>query len=454
MTSISVAQHPNIMARHRGNQFTGKENVGRENQAVRKAGEIAQGNAFADFKFTEFKKDEGLKERPGLTDGTNRHVGYVNKIRRDSVSGKPKEVKKVPLVRTHSKVSFKPGGRKPSVSEKKQTRFTVPVPSHVVPDDHELSPMDVDSPMVRIRSVMTRKPHGVLDIDAIKDPLTCSEYAQDVIDYLQMVERRSSFPEKYLQQKGSDVTPHMRTVLMDWLIQVQVHQDLSQHTLHLCVNLIDKFLSIQNVMLDTLQLLGITSLLIAAKYHERFPPEICDLCHLTDGTYEPSQVLKMERYILKKLNFDLNIPGPVIFLERFLLVNQCEKKMLIQSMSMYLLDLTLTEATFVHFYHSLLAASAIYISRELLGCDVLWDQAFAHYTKYSENDLSECVRAMKRTLSKLNKSKFTGAKQKYAHHDFHSISKHRVLIPAELWPEHEHEHEDHEKLKSNETLIM
>lgn len=27
-------------------------------------------------------------------------------------------------------------GRKPSVSEKKQTRFTVPVPGHVVPDDH------------------------------------------------------------------------------------------------------------------------------------------------------------------------------------------------------------------------------------------------------------------------------------------------------------------------------
>lgn len=46
--------------------------------------------------------------------------------------------------------------------------------------------MDVDSPMVRIRSIMTRKPHGVLDIDAIKDPLTCSEYAQDVIDYLQV----------------------------------------------------------------------------------------------------------------------------------------------------------------------------------------------------------------------------------------------------------------------------
>lgn len=46
--------------------------------------------------------------------------------------------------------------------------------------------MDVDSPMVRIRNLMTRKPPGVVDIDAVKDPLTCSEYAQDVIDYLQV----------------------------------------------------------------------------------------------------------------------------------------------------------------------------------------------------------------------------------------------------------------------------
>ena len=53
-----------------------------------------------------------------MSDGTNavntQHVGgYINRIRRDSISGKPKEVKKVPLVRTHSKVSFKPAGKVP-----------------------------------------------------------------------------------------------------------------------------------------------------------------------------------------------------------------------------------------------------------------------------------------------------------------------------------------------------
>lgn len=64
------------------------------------------------------RKNNYYLQRTGLTDGTNNmHVGYINKIRRDSVSGKPKEQRKVPLVRTHSKVSFKPGGERTTYSE-------------------------------------------------------------------------------------------------------------------------------------------------------------------------------------------------------------------------------------------------------------------------------------------------------------------------------------------------
>ncbi|WAR07552.1 CCNB2-like protein, partial [Mya arenaria] len=104
------------------------------------------------------------------------------------------------------------------------------------------------------------------------------------------------------------------------------HQELSQFTLHLCANLIDKFLAKQRVLLNVVQLVGITALLLAAKYYERFPPDIVDLCRLTDDTYVPDQVLKMERCMLRKLDFDLNMPGPIVFVERFLMVNDCENK--------------------------------------------------------------------------------------------------------------------------------
>ncbi|XP_052809179.1 uncharacterized protein LOC128237629 [Mya arenaria] len=325
-------------------------------------------------------------------------------------------------------------GRKKSVAEKK---FTVDVPDHVA---HDMSPMDVDSPLVMIRNKMTKKPIHVQDIDAMNDPLKSSVYAQDIIEYLQAVERRSIFPSNFLLEKNREVTPHVRTVLMDWLIQVQNHQELSQFTLHLCANLIDKFLAKQRVLLNVVQLVGITALLLAAKYYERFPPDIVDLCRLTDDTYVPDQVLKMERCMLRKLDFDLNMPGPIVFVERFLMVNDCENKHLIESMSVFLLDLTLTELSYVHFCPSMLAASAIYVARGLLACAELWNPSFVHYTKYTEKDLDECVRMIRKSLSKLGKSKFQGARTKFAHHSYHGISKHHsVLTAINLWPEEEND---------------
>jgi len=74
-----------------------------------------------------------------------------------------------------------------------------------------------------------------------------------------------------------EVTPQMRAILTDWLIQVQVqnvHEELCQQTLHLAVAFIDKFLVVKGVKLQLLQILGITCLFIAAKYVERFPPEV------------------------------------------------------------------------------------------------------------------------------------------------------------------------------------
>ncbi|WAR07485.1 CCNB2-like protein [Mya arenaria] len=260
------------------------KNVPTEKLAVRKHNILAQ-EAMANFKYKPNPVDpqNPVQPRKGLRLESN--GGYINKIRMDSVSGKPKEAKKVPLVRTHSKVFFKPAaGRKKSVAEKK---FTVDVPDHVA---HDMSPMDVDSPLVMIRNKMTKKPIHVQDIDAMNDPLKSSVYAQDIIEYLQN------------------------------------HQELSQFTLHLCANLIDKFLAKQRVLLNVVQLVGITALLLAAKYYERFPPDIVDLCRLTDDTYVPDQVLKMERCMLRKLDFDLNMPGPIVFVERFLMVNDCENK--------------------------------------------------------------------------------------------------------------------------------
>ena len=63
-----------------------------------------------------------------------------------------------------------------------------------------------------------------------------------------------------------DITPVMRTILVDWLIEVQENFELFHETLYLCVRLVDLYLSKKEVKREYLQLVGATCMLIASKF--------------------------------------------------------------------------------------------------------------------------------------------------------------------------------------------
>lgn len=61
-----------------------------------------------------------------------------------------------------------------------------------------------------------------------------------------------------------DVDFSMRSILVDWLIDVAVEFDLQTETLFLAVNFVDRCLSVFPIDRATLQLLGTTCMFIAA----------------------------------------------------------------------------------------------------------------------------------------------------------------------------------------------
>ena len=115
----------------------------------------------------------------------------------------------------------------------------------------------------------------------------------------------------------NDINENMRLILLDWLVEVHIRFNLLTETLFITINLIDRFLSIKNINRKYLQLLGITSLLLACKYEEIYPPEIKDLIHMTDNAYNRKQVFKMEYEILNALQFNISFPTSLKFLEYF-----------------------------------------------------------------------------------------------------------------------------------------
>ena len=110
-------------------------------------------------------------------------------------------------------------------------------------------------------------PSGVLwDFDAEnwQDPYQVSPYAQEIFDYLK--KRESAFIIGDYMERQVCLTKWMRSLLIDWMVEVQESFELNHETLYLAVKLVDLYLTKVNVGKETLQLLGAASLFIASKY--------------------------------------------------------------------------------------------------------------------------------------------------------------------------------------------
>jgi cyclin B len=69
--------------------------------------------------------------------------------------------------------------------------------------------------------------------------------------------------------KQTDINSSMRTILVDWLVEVQENFELFHETLYIAVRLVDTYLSRKEVKREYLQLVGATCMLIAAKFEVR-----------------------------------------------------------------------------------------------------------------------------------------------------------------------------------------
>jgi cyclin B len=71
-----------------------------------------------------------------------------------------------------------------------------------------------------------------------------------------------------------DINAKMRSILVDWLIEVHRKFELMPETFYLTLNIVDRFLSAKAVPRKELQLVGISAMLIASKYEEIWAPEV------------------------------------------------------------------------------------------------------------------------------------------------------------------------------------
>lgn len=115
----------------------------------------------------------------------------------------------------------------------------------------------------------------------------------------------------------------MRSILLEWLVEIACAYRLHRETVHLAVEYIDRFMSASDraMHMDRLQLIGMTALYLAAKVEEIYPPKLrefaayMDTCAAGNAVgansdaaleFECEIMIKFELCMLKALNWEIS----------------------------------------------------------------------------------------------------------------------------------------------------
>ncbi|PNY06382.1 cyclin a-like protein [Trifolium pratense] len=191
--------------------------------------------------------------------------------------------------------------------------------------------------------------------------------------YLLSLEKKRRPMIDYMEKVQTDIDPKWRGICIDWVVSIVDYFNLLPDTLYLAVSCIDRFLSFKPVSRDQLQLLCVSSMFIASKYEDTFPPNVENFWRATNNQYSKEEILEMEIDILKTLNFDMGNPTIKTFLRQdwqiclaFIEI-ACEKnndlRLQFEFLNDYLAELSLLDYDCLMFLPSLVAASVTFLAR-------------------------------------------------------------------------------------------
>ncbi|CAJ2643455.1 unnamed protein product [Trifolium pratense] len=268
----------------------------------------------------------------------------------------------------------------------------------------------------------------IVDIDKeLKDSEVWSAYAPDIYSKVRVAELEKRPSTNYMEKLQQDISPTMRGILIDWLVEVTEEYKLVPDTLYLTVNLIDRFLSTRLIQKHRLQLLGITCMFIASKYEEICAPRVEEFCFITDNTYTKQEVVKMEKEVLNLLRFQLCVPTTKTFLRRFIQAAQSSYKdprIELEFLANYLAELTLVDYSFLQFLPSHVAASAVFLARWTLNhSEQPWTPTLEYHTNYKASELKTVVLALEDLQLNTKGCSHHAIREKYKQEKFNCVAK-------------------------------
>lgn len=209
-------------------------------------------------------------------------------------------------------------------------------------------------------------------------------------------------------QPHSDVTPKMRVILVDWLIDVHNRQRMHQSALWLAINIVDRYLkNTPTLQRNKLQLVGVASLLIASKFEEIYPPTADEFAILTDNSYDRAEILHMESLILQSLEYQLVIPTGYHFLTKYL--EQLQATPTVRFLAQYYAERNLQEYDMLEYKPHEFAAASVYVAlrQQQLRSDswtAVWTEAMQRETGMREQEVLTIATKLAKNVGEVHKT--------------------------------------------------
>lgn len=357
----------------------------------------------------------------GMVKSTKTTSTFQPKVVHFTKGAEVKKVKVVNLKREESRLNRR------SLTKLKQNKKTgvSSVPSSAKNSDEEddYKIEKPDTPRTHSHKLIEEVEN--IDINDGWNPMLVSEYVNDIYNYLNRLEEKFVIRENFLDDH-KQINHKMRTILIDWINEVQYQYKLEIDTYHMTVSIIDRYLQlVTDTPKKELQLVGVTAMFIASKYEELFPPDIDDFVYITDETYKKKQILDMEKRIVKVLDFHLGKPLPTHFLRRFSKAAKASDKN--HQCAKYLIEMASIDYDTAHYRPSEIAAAALYISLCLFPVansiePTVWNKTLQHYTHYTVQHLTPIIQRLAKTVKNAPQLKVQSVYSKYQSSKFDKIS--------------------------------
>jgi len=124
--------------------------------------------------------------------------------------------------------------------------------------------------------------------------------------------------EDYFKTVQTEVRPHMRKIVSDWMLEVTEEQQCQAEVFHLAINYLDRYLATRDMPKSQFQLIACVCMFLASKFKETCPLPAEHLVIYTDYSVSVKDIMQWEMTVLDVLQWDLSAVTPYSIMDHIL----------------------------------------------------------------------------------------------------------------------------------------